>query len=104
AGLGLALLGPGVASGVVGFGLVGLALAGVVPTLFSAAADGHGNPAGAIAAVSTIGYLGFLAGPALIGGIAAVSSLRLAVAALVVLALAVSAGAGVLRRAGTPLS
>lgn len=97
AGLGLALLGPGVTAGVVGFGLVGLALAGVVPTLFSAAADGHGNPAGAIAVVSTIGYLGFLAGPALIGGIAAVSSLRLAVAALVVLALAVSAGAGVLR-------
>lgn len=97
AGLGLALLGPGVAAGVVGFGLVGLALAGVVPTLFSAAADGRDNPAGAIAVVSTIGYLGFLAGPALIGGIAVVSSLRFAVAALVVLALAVSAGAGVLR-------
>ena len=97
AGLGLALLGPGVTAGVVGFGLVGLALAGVVPTLFSAAADGHANPAGAIAVVSTIGYLGFLAGPALIGGLAAVSSLRLAVASLVVLALAVSAGAGVLR-------
>ncbi|MFE9747036.1 MFS transporter [Saccharothrix saharensis] len=96
-GLGLALLGPGVAAGVVGFGLVGLALAGVVPTLFSAAADGQANPAGAIAVVSTIGYLGFLAGPAMIGGIAAASSLRLAVAALVVLALAVSAGAGVLR-------
>ncbi|TQM85205.1 putative MFS family arabinose efflux permease [Saccharothrix saharensis] len=97
AGLGLVLLGPGVAAGVVGFGLVGLALAGVVPTLFSAAADGRVNPAGAIAVVSTIGYSGFLAGPALIGGIAAASSLRLAVAALVVLALAVSAGAGVLR-------
>ncbi|MFJ6674839.1 MFS transporter [Actinosynnema sp. NPDC091369] len=97
AGLGLAVLGPGVVAGVVGFGLVGLALAGVVPTLFSAAADGHDNPAGAIAVVSTIGYLGFLAGPAAIGGIAAASSLRLAVAALVVLALAVSAGAGALR-------
>ncbi|MCE6998240.1 MFS transporter [Saccharothrix sp. S26] len=97
AGLALALLGPGATAGVVGFGLVGLALAGVVPTLFSAAAEGRDNPAGAIAVVSTIGYLGFLAGPALIGGIAAVSSLRPAVAALVVLALAVSAGAGVLR-------
>jgi len=98
AGLGLVLLGPVTAVGVVGFGVVGLALAGVVPTLFSTAAGGHANPAGAIALVSTIGYAGFLVGPVLIGGVASVSSLWLAVACLAPLTLAISAGAAVLRR------
>jgi len=62
-----------------GFAALGLGLSGVVPTLFRSAADHPGVPTGpALAAVSAIGYLGFLAGPPLIGGLAEVTSLHLA--------------------------
>src|SRR5262244_2376622 len=52
---------------VLGFGLVGLGMANLTPVLFSAAGR-TGPPAGtAIAAVPPAGYLGYLAGPPLIG-------------------------------------
>ncbi|MEO3974874.1 MFS transporter [Streptomyces sp. CAU 1734] len=92
-----AVLTSSVAGGVAAFGVLGLALAGVVPTLFSAAAAGRAAPAPAIAVVSTIGYLGFLAGPVVIGAVAAAVSLRSALLVLVVPALAICAGAGALR-------
>jgi hypothetical protein len=64
---------------IVGFAALGLGLAGVVPTLFRAGADEPGVPTGpALAAVSSFGYLGFLAGPPLIGGVAQLTSLRAA--------------------------
>ena len=55
-----------------GFALVGLGTANIVPILFGAAGrlqDGHSGAN--IAAVTTMGYLGFLAGPPLIGFLAA---------------------------------
>jgi MFS family permease len=71
---------------IAGFGALGLGLAGVVPTLFRAGADQPGVATGqALAAVTSLGYLGFLAGPPIIGGVAQLSSLRLA-AGLMVLA------------------
>jgi hypothetical protein len=79
---------------------LGLGLAGVVPTLFRSGADQPGVSTGpALAAVSSLGYLGFLAGPPLIGGIAQLSSLRLAcgllvLAGLLVMLLAPSAEPG----------
>jgi MFS family permease len=96
AGLGFAAgLGPGTAAtAIVGFAALGLGLAGVVPTLFRAGADEPGVSTGpALAVVGSLGYLGFLAGPPLIGGVAQLSSLRLAcgllaLAGLLVLALA----------------
>jgi MFS family permease len=52
----------------VGFGLVGLGVANLIPILFSAAGRAPGIASGtAIAAVATTGYFGFLAGPPLIG-------------------------------------
>jgi MFS family permease len=99
-GFGVSLLGTVPTAGLVGFGLLGLGLAGIVPTLFSAAARGH-CAAPAISAVSTIGYLGFLVGPVLIGTIATLSSLRVALVALTVLTAIISASAGVLRH-GAP--
>jgi predicted MFS family arabinose efflux permease len=52
----------------VGFGLVGLGLANVVPILFRAGAHVQGvAPGTGIAAVATLGYCGFLGGPPLIG-------------------------------------
>lgn len=71
---------------IAGFAALGLGLAGVVPTLFRAGADQPGVPTGqALAAVTSLGYLGFLAGPPIIGGVAQLTSLRLA-AGLMVLA------------------
>jgi len=54
-----------------GSAALGLGLAGVVPTLFRAGADQPGVSTGpALAAVTSLGYLGFLGGPPLIGGAA----------------------------------
>jgi predicted MFS family arabinose efflux permease len=75
---------------IAGFAALGLGLAGVVPTLFRAAADEPGVSTGpALAAVSSLGYLGFLAGPPLIGGVAQLTSLRLASGLLVLAGLIV---------------
>jgi hypothetical protein len=64
---------------IAGFAALGLGLAGVVPTLFRAGANEPGVSTGpALAAVSSFGYLGFLAGPPVIGGVAQLTSLRLA--------------------------
>ncbi len=59
-----------------GFALTGLGLANLVPVLFSAA--GNASPRGpgdGIAAVATMGYLGFMAGPPIIGFVAAATNL-----------------------------
>lgn len=75
-GLGAALLLGHPAIGVVGCALVGLGIANIIPVLFSAAARVPGVPPGrALAAVATTGYLGFLAGPPLIGVVAEVAGL-----------------------------
>jgi predicted MFS family arabinose efflux permease len=92
AALGFAVgLGAGtVPAAIAGFVALGLGLAGVVPTLFRAGADHPGVSTGpALAAVSSLGYLGFLAGPPIIGGIAQLTSLRLACGVLVLAGLVV---------------
>jgi len=68
AGLGLALIGGQTAAALVGFALAGIALANIVPILFSAAGRTPHLAAGpAIAAVSTASFVGFLIGPPAIG-------------------------------------
>ncbi|MGB9184279.1 MAG: MFS transporter [Solirubrobacteraceae bacterium] len=75
---------------IAGFAALGLGLAGVVPTLFRSGADQPGVSTGpALAVVSSLGYLGFLAGPPLIGAVAQLTSLRLACALLVLAGLVV---------------
>jgi MFS family permease len=83
---------------IVGFVLVGLGLANGVPLLFSAAGRAPGRGSGPnIGAVSSLGSIGFLAGPPFIGFLAQATSLRLALstlcAGLVLVALA-AGGAG----------
>jgi hypothetical protein len=59
--------------------LVGLGLANVVPVMFAASAQVPGvSPAHGVAAVSSVGYLGFMVGPPLIGLLASGSSLTAA--------------------------
>ncbi len=77
AGMALALLVPHPGVALAGFALVGLGLSNVVPILFSSAAKVPGvTPAHGIAAVSSIGYLGMMAGPPVIGFIAESTSLK----------------------------
>jgi hypothetical protein len=64
---------------VCGFLVVGLALPGVAPIAFSAAGDlAPGRAGGAISVVTTLGYGGFLLGPVVVGGLAELLGLRVA--------------------------
>ena len=94
AGLGVCILAPVAALAVAGFGVVGLGLAAVVPALFRAASKAPGRAAGqGIAAVTSTGYLGFLAGPPVIGLVTEGAGLRVAFGLLVVLAALLAVGA-----------
>lgn len=81
AGYGIALGPPWLWSALLGYALIGLGVANIVPILFSAGGSTAGIGSGTgIAAVATAGYGGALLGPALIGGLAGATSLRLALA------------------------
>ncbi|WP_028102137.1 MFS transporter [Pseudoduganella violaceinigra] len=83
AGFFAAVASPTPGAALCGFVLVGLGASNIVPVLFTAAGNQQAMPASlAIAAITTIGYAGILAGPALIGVMAHLSSLELAFAAL----------------------
>ena len=72
----------------VGLALVGAGLAPVAPILFQAATRVPGvSPAAAIAAVTSIGYSGFMLGPPLMGAIATATSLSTAMGVVVIAAL-----------------
>ena len=76
-GLLLAVLFPTISMATVGFLLTGFGVSSVVPMVYGAAGKSKTmSPGMALAAVSTIGYLGFLAGPPVIGFLAQASSLR----------------------------
>jgi MFS family permease len=77
-GLLIAVLLPYFATAIFGFLLVGAGVSSVVPLVYSAAGKSKTlSPGMALAAVSTIGYLGFLVGPPLIGFVAEASSLSI---------------------------
>jgi MFS family permease len=95
-GLGLALARPVPGVAILGFAVLGIGLSVVFPLTLRAAGV-HSAAAGpALAAVSTVGYAGFLAGPPLIGVLADATGLREALvlvsALCVVAALAVGRG------------
>jgi predicted MFS family arabinose efflux permease len=76
AGLAITAAWPGLAGGVIGFGLVGAGLANVVPVLFSVAGRIGSSPAVGVASAATSGYAGLLIGPVIIGAIASAVGLR----------------------------
>jgi hypothetical protein len=93
----VAVLVPGPAA-VVGFALVGLGAANIVPLLFGAAARVRGVPTSvSIPLISALGYAGMLCGPAMVGFAAAATSLGVALSGVGVLLLLVVAAAGVAR-------
>ncbi len=83
-GLTLALVVGSTPAALVGFTAMGAGLGVVVPVLFRTAGSTAGVPSGmGVAAVSTIGWLGFLAGPPVIGFVAGAVGLRNALAIVV---------------------
>lgn len=78
-GVGLTLLAQPILT-LIGFGVLGLGLAGIMPVALSVAGthDPDTPTEQAIAAVSTAGYAGFAVGPVVIGLIAEATSLRVA--------------------------
>lgn len=92
AGMAVALLGGAPWVALLGFALVGLGLANVVPLLFVAATQVPGvGPAHGIAAVSSMGYAGLMVGPPLIGFIAERSSLSVGLGTVMAFALLMTA-------------
>ena len=76
-GLAIAVIFPYVYTALFGFLLVGAGVSSVVPMVYSAAGKSKTMAPGvALAAVSTIGFLGFLVGPPVIGFIAGIATLR----------------------------
>ncbi|WP_205512902.1 MFS transporter [Longitalea arenae] len=85
-GLAIAIGFPSLVTATLGFMLVGIGVSSVVPLVYGVAGKStQFSPGVALAAVSTIGYLGFLAGPPMIGFIADLSSLRWSFALIAVL-------------------
>ncbi|MEU8820412.1 MFS transporter [Actinoplanes sp. NPDC048796] len=102
-GLGVALLVNQPLAGVVGFGLLGAGLSCIAPQVFTAAGDQDPERAGrALSTVVSIGYLGFLLGPVLIGAAATVVTLPVALGIPVLLAVFVAASAPALRPRDQP--
>ncbi|MFD8370994.1 MFS transporter [Streptomyces sp. NPDC059688] len=97
-GITLVALGPWMWAAFAGWALFGLGLSGCVPQLFSAA--GHAAPAAAGANVSRVaglGYVGMLAGPAVIGWLTHLVALNHAFVLLTLLCVTTAVAAGVLR-------
>jgi MFS family permease len=94
AGLGLALLVHTPAAGIAGFALLGLGLAPVVPIAFSAAGDLDPRATGRLVGrVATLGYVGTVVGPIMIGWLAEATSLRAGLSLVVALSLVIAASA-----------
>ncbi|WP_229721063.1 MFS transporter [Dyella nitratireducens] len=104
-GAGLAVAGfllvacvPLTVAALLGFVLIGLGASNIVPVMFSAAGRLAGTPpAIAIATVTTLGYVGLLSGPALIGFVAHASSLSTAFVAVAGLLVLVGLSARIVR-------
>jgi predicted MFS family arabinose efflux permease len=95
-GLALVVLSGWLPVALLGFALMGVGYAAIYPLAFSRAARDPVVPPGqAIASVATLGYSALLLSPPAIGAIAEITSLRVAFALLAVLALMISALAGV---------
>src|SRR6266508_886382 len=76
-----------------GFALGGAGVSLAAPILFGAAGRGREHTGSAVATVTTLGYLGFLVGPPLMGGVSSAAGLRIGMLILAAFALTVAVGA-----------
>ncbi|HEY4787359.1 MAG TPA: MFS transporter, partial [Bacteroidales bacterium] len=98
-GLLTAVLFPYLPTATLGFLLVGIGTSSVVPLCYSLAGRSKTmHPGVAVATVSSIGFLGFLIGPPIIGFVAQVSSLRWSFTMIALFGLITSLMAGKVRR------
>lgn len=90
-GLFMSVLFPHIITATIGFLIVGFGVSSIVPMVFSAAGK-HAkiSPGMALAAVSSISFLGFLMGPPLIGYVAELFSLRYSFAVIGLLGIMIS--------------
>lgn len=75
-----------------GFLVLGFTLSAAVPAAFGLAGESGEDPTNAIAAVTTVGYTGFIWSPPLLGWIAQSFSLRAAMSVIVIATLGIIAG------------
>jgi len=104
-GLALAAVAPAVPLALVGFALGGAGVSVAAPTLFGAAGRGAADAerGSSVASVTTISYLGFLAGPPLIGAVSGAVGLRAGMAMLAAIAVLLALAAASLGRDALPL-
>lgn len=97
AGLGVATLVPTWEAAILGYALLGIGCSNIVPVLYTAVGRQNVMPEHvAVPAITTLGYTGILAGPALIGFIAGATSLPLALLAVAALLVGVAISGRVL--------
>ncbi|MET8771393.1 MFS transporter [Streptomyces sp. NPDC004658] len=99
AGITVVAFSPWVWAALTGWALFGFGLSGCIPQLFSAA--GHADPAAAgtnVSRVAGLGYIGMLAGPAVIGWLTHLTALNHTFLLLTLFCATAAAAAGVLRR------
>ncbi|MBB1286586.1 MFS transporter [Flavisolibacter sp. BT320] len=90
-GLGVAVLFPFLATALIGFVLVGFGVSSVIPLVYSEAGKAKSTSAGmALTAVTSIGFLGFLMGPPVIGIIAGAFNLRVSFALIALMGLLIT--------------
>jgi len=90
-GLAISILFPFMVPSVIGFFLVGFGVSSVVPLVYSEAGKSKRLlPGVALAAVSSIGFLGFLIGPPLIGVVAGMAGLRVSFMIIAIMGFCVS--------------
>ena len=93
-GVGTAIVGGTFLTTCLGFALMGVGYAVIMPLAFSRAAnDGRQRPGIAVAGVATFGYGGFLLGPVVIGALAELATLKIAFGLLALLAIVVAIAA-----------
>jgi MFS family permease len=96
-GIGIALVAQAPLLAIAGFALAGFGHSALFPVALRAAAQRGDSPGPAVAAVSAMGYVGFIAGPPAIGGLAELVGLRFALLLLVACLVVAAALAGAVR-------
>jgi MFS family permease len=97
-GLLLAVLFPELIPSLIGFFLIGMGVSAVVPMVYSAAGKSKSlSPGIALTAVSSMGFIGLLIGPPIIGFIAQATTLRVSFLTISIMSLAVVVFSSLLR-------